>query len=348
MQDQYKALRRHWQEADQERLREGLPPIFGTTDERPRPRGNQPGPDPELDALFADLFTEIEAAAANDDVRAPLAEEPLELPAPANDDAPARPARVGRPENFRPRVSNERTRRTREATATCYERELEARGRSSVQHPTPSSSSLSSTNTNDNAPINDNKKSKRAKADERDQRGPADYKRATGAGKLTGMNRVIGLGDHGTPRTFTLNPGHDAIARARASNDNGFASWFQKRIKRELDLALGRSIPFVFGVDVTRSGRPHLHGMLACNDDELPAVERALRRAGGTWKAGHVEKQVKTDIVWNTDGWSNYSGRNLAAARKVVGSSVIAGTGALRSEAKALHERLRRLVMDAA
>lgn len=294
-----------------------------------------------------------------------------QAPALANDDvepahsAIASPARVGHLENPRPRTSDARDRRNRDRTGPYFKQLVAAEASASFSRnplplindlpdlPAPLSllppPPLTPFHDNDDhpQPENDNDRSaltkaqaRRAAQDARDTRQGPDWKRTRDTGKLAGMGRAIVLDGGASARTFTLNPAPDAIARALASDHNGFASWFQKRIRCELR-AVGLDLPFTFAVDVTRTRRPHLHGLIAANDDQLPAAERALKRAGGLWTAARSEKQVHTGIVWNSDGWTSYSSRNLAAARKVVGSGVIAGTGALRREARELHERLR-------
>ncbi|MFG5121805.1 hypothetical protein [Methylorubrum sp. POS3] len=265
-------------------------------------------------------------------------------------------------ENLRLRSSDARDRRNRDRTGPYFKQLVVAEAPASfsknpllltddlldpLAHVPPSPLTPSHANDDHPQPENDNDRpaltkaqARRAAQDARDTRQGPDWKRTRDAGKLTGMGRAVVLDGGASTRTFTLNPAPDTLARALASNHNGFASWFQKRIGRELR-AVGLDLPFTFAVDVTRTRRPHLHGLIVANDDQLPAAERALKRAGGLWTAAHDEKQVHTGIVWNTDGWTAYSSRNLAAARKVVGSGVVAGTGALRREGRELHERLR-------
>ncbi|MHC2021478.1 hypothetical protein [Methylobacterium sp. CM6247] len=280
-------------------------------------------------------------AAGNDD------SDVIELELPAHVLRRA-PSKVGQTENFRPRTSASRDRRNRDRTAPYFRQEVAARRGDFSSNPLPPSSSLPLPDNDDHpSACNDNphpksKATKRREAqDARDTRLPPDWKRTGDTGKLTACNRAVALGDHGTARAFTLNLSPDVVSRGLASSHSGFAPWMQKRLHREIVAAVGHPLPFVFGVDVTRTGRPHLHGMIAANDDHLEAIGRACRKAGGEWKAGHAEKQAHLGLVWDSDGWSRYGERNLAAARKVVGQSVIAGTGSLKAAARELHERLR-------
>ena len=281
-----------------------------------------------------------------------------ENPTPALDvvlDLQSDPAPVRQSENRRPRRSGARDRRSVDRSRTCFEEELaRQRKRDFSRNPPPSSL----TNQNDNEPTssNDNEEkknptTKKARADENDRRGISSWKDTKDFGKFVAMNRAAALNDNdwcAEPYAFTLNLSPDVIARALASRHNGFASFMQKRIAAELAKVMRRVVEFAFKVDVTPCGRPHLHGVGVMNDNELPAFHEALRRAGGAWAAKGGERQVNTRLMWDADGWASYSARNAAAARRVVGSSIMACTAGLKSQAKALHEHLRQSARAAA
>lgn len=284
-----------------------------------------------------------------------LDDKPEPWQPPANDDpTPALdvvldlqfdPAPVRHLENRRPRRSLARDRRNAEKSERYFEEELTRAGRPLVRAPSPSSKAL-----NDNQ---EKTKStpKKTHSNDNDRRQIASWKDTKDFGRFIAINRAAAVNDNdwcASAHAFTLNLSPDVIARGLASRHNGFASWIQKRIAAELAKVVRRVVEFALAVDVTRSGRPHLHGVIVVGVDELPAAEEALRRAGGTWAAKCADRQVDTRPVWDADGWASYSARNAAAARKVVGASIMACTAGLKAAAKALHERLRRNVLAAA
>jgi hypothetical protein len=264
-----------------------------------------------------------------------------EEPTPALDvvlDLQFDPLPVRHLENRRPRRSHARDRRNAERSKSCFEEELTCAGRPLVRNPPTSSKAH-----------NDNQE--KTHTDENDRRGIASWKDTKDFGRFIAINRAAAVNDNGwcaSAYAFTVNLSPDVIARGLASRHNGFASWIQKRIAAELSRLIKRTVEFALAVDVTRSGRPHVHGVIVVGVDELPAAEEALRRAGGAWAAKCSNRQVDTRPVWDADGWASYSARNAAAARKVVGASVMACTSGLKAAAKALHGRLRQNVLAAA
>lgn len=255
---------------------------------------------------------------------------PAVIPKPANEDAPAPARGVGHPVNRKRRVSDVRSKLTRDRTRDFLACDLAERGIAFSGGTTSLSNHTNDNSTHRKTP--------------RDTRRPEDWQRASEIGKLTGYQRATF--EFGEPWAWTLNLNPDVVIDGIASGS--FASWLLKRIARHLRIELGRDLVVVLAIDVAENLRPHAHGGIACTAAEIPAVRRALRRAGGPWGALGSNHQVKVRRQFDPDGWTAYSERNLAAARKVVGSSVIAASGDLKVAAKAMHGRLRRKVIAAA
>jgi hypothetical protein len=151
------------------------------------------------------------------------------------------------------------------------------------------------------------------------------------------------VADSGSPYAFTLNLGPRVV---KAANDNasGFTSYVANRLRPKLKQALGRNVPFWFTVDVTASGRPHLHGGVALNDNELPAFKQALAAAGGKWAASHGDQyQVDVRPQFDPDGWVNsYCFGKIAKARRYIKGNPLYISNTLRQSAKVRYEADRR------
>ncbi|KQP55052.1 hypothetical protein [Methylobacterium sp. Leaf108] len=275
---------------------------------------------------------------------------PAATPEPANDDTRAGDRRVGLLGTRKHRRSDVRSQLTRERTKDFFFDDLAERKGSAFSReitPLPFSSNHTPI-TNDNTPItNDNTPITKPIAN--DNRLPEDWRRTTIIGKFGTYQRA--LYEFGTPWAWTLDISPDEVAAGIASKN--FATRLLKRIAKHLRLKLGRDPVMTLAIDVTTPNnntrpRPHAHGGIACSAEELPAVRRALQRAGGAWAGSGSKYQVKVRRMSDPDGWSSYCTRNLAAARKVVGDNVIAASGDLKVAGRTLHERLRDRVIAAA
>jgi hypothetical protein len=117
----------------------------------------------------------------------------------------------------------------------------------------------------------------------------------TDLGKLTSAYRVLEATGKGV--AFSLDCSPDEIVAAQR-HPNGFADYFKRRISRTLKRALGYVPLHGFGVDVARDDRLHIHGAIAANDNQLAAIEKALRQAGGKWASKwHTDKQCQFKVL---------------------------------------------------
>ncbi|MDX6806437.1 hypothetical protein [Terrihabitans rhizophilus] len=140
---------------------------------------------------------------------------------------------------------------------------------------------------------------------------------------------------------FTLNLGHqiDEKARAAAANDNspGAADFMRRRIMRELKPALDRlGLPlFWFALEISPDGKLHIHGAIAARKHEIPAIEKALCRAGGAWTPVPGSSQVHTKRQFNAEGWFNYCDEDLAKTGRVIDGPLFYIPDELRRRARA-------------
>lgn len=159
------------------------------------------------------------------------------------------------------------------------------------------------------------------------------WEHTTDLGKVVFANRALAQG--GRAYAFTVNLGP---AQIKAANDNakGFADHFKRRISRTLKRA-GFDVPYWFAVDVTKTGRLHIHGGLEANDNNLDAVKEALRAAGGAWKGLGRQFQCHVKPMVTPDVWANYCLRNQAKVRRLVRGRSVSITTVLRRRGKALY-----------
>lgn len=93
-------------------------------------------------------------------------------------------------------------------------------------------------------------------------------------------------------------------------------------IGRELRKALGRSLPHLFVLEISRTGKLHAHGVVVIGDDldedRILAIDRALGRAGGKLKAARITRQTQSylDHLHNGKGWANYLAKARFATRR--------------------------------
>jgi hypothetical protein len=168
---------------------------------------------------------------------------------------------------------------------------------------------------------------------------PHAYEHTTDLGKLTSAYRVLEATGAGV--AFTLNCSPDEIAAAQR-HPKGFIDYFKRRISSALKRALGYAPLYGFGVDVARDDRPHFHGAIAANDNQLDAIKRALCHAGGKWASPwHREKQCKFKPLHPADGWATYCIGNQARVRRIITGKTISITTPLRRRAKELWSVLR-------
>jgi hypothetical protein len=159
------------------------------------------------------------------------------------------------------------------------------------------------------------------------------WEHTTDLGKITSAYRVIDATDEGY--AFTLNCSPDEIAAAQR-HPKGFTDYFKRGIDRALRRALGDVPLYGFGVDVAKDDRPHIHGAIAANDNQLEAIDKALCHVGGKWASTrHSDKQCELKALYTPDVWANYCLRHQARVRRVITGRTISITTPLRRRAKA-------------
>ena len=144
--------------------------------------------------------------------------------------------------------------------------------------------------------------------------------------------------------SWTLNLTPERINEA-LRHPSGFTECMGGYLKRAFERELGYSLPYWISADVSATGRLHLHGAIAADEQELEAFERALRHAGG-----HGPKPVKDDHMVDLnpqrcdEGWAIYSIRNASKVRRLIKGRTTFITGPLRSEGKWTYDEVRRII----
>lgn len=183
---------------------------------------------------------------------------------------------------------------------------------------------------------------KRRQADENDTRKPQPWSRTTEI--IKGHAYVRTVSTRGAGLSWTLNLG-GKVAQAANDNPEGLKEKLHDRLSKALKASPLGTRDFVFGIETTKAGRWHLHGVLDATKGELAQVEEVLRKAGGVWgSAHHQDRQAHArTVVWGPDGWARYLLKGSAKTRRLLGTkSVLSVTRGCRQRAEALWEASRR------
>ena len=149
------------------------------------------------------------------------------------------------------------------------------------------------------------------------------------------------------PVSWTLNLTPERIDEAQR-HPSGFTKCMSRYLNRAFDRELGSAPLYWLSADVSTTERLHLHGAVAADPQELEAVERALRYAGG-----HGPKPAKGDRMVDLnpercdEGWAIYSIRNAAKVRRLIKGRSTFITGSLRCEGKWFYDEVRRIMRAA-
>jgi len=178
------------------------------------------------------------------------------------------------------------------------------------------------------------------------------------AGELTKLDYVNRAGAHqGDAFAWTLNLAPDV---EKAANDNGRPlDHLWRRVNsclaREPALA-SASVPLWLVLETTPAGRLHIHGgLFVANPELLPAIERALAKAGGEWGAtAGREHQLDVGPQRTPDAWAAYplwrQGQTRRHLREAAGLEpdapvrIATWSRGLTADAKRLHAEERRAI----
>ena len=147
------------------------------------------------------------------------------------------------------------------------------------------------------------------------------------------------------PVSWTLNLGPDRLTEA-LSHPRGFVGCLAGLINRALDNRL-KYVPFYwFLVDIEK-GRLHLHGGILASPHQMPAIQEAMRHAGGKWTASSRSRD-KHQFHYNQDrcdyGWITYAMQRKAQVKRVIGGKAFFIGKSLRKEAGWVYGRYRQIL----
>lgn len=273
--------------------------------------------------------------------------EPLAEPTapPSNDPRPL----AGNPKKraARPRTSQARDRRVLQRLPTINsnarpETRRQDAGPFSVR-PLPTSHPLSdpiqdTNNQQTQSAITKASKSteKRRKADENDTRRAPAWDRTTDLAKGSCYLRSVSPIRDGL--ACSLNLGGKVL---KAANDDpkAFKDWMHDRLVKGFKASPLGARDFVSALELTRpAGRIHLHMAVDATENEIPAVEAVLAKAGGTWgAAAHADRQADARVMWGPAGWGRYMLKDHTHTKAALGiKSVFSVTRGCRARAEAL------------
>lgn len=126
---------------------------------------------------------------------------------------------------------------------------------------------------------------------------------------------------------FTINFSDRLQATVKASGDP--TRLISGYIGRELRKALGHSLPHLFVLEVSRTGKLHAHGVVVVGDDldegRILTIDKALGRAGGKLKAARIVRQTQSylDHLHDGEGWAKYLSKARSATSRHLGTEKI-------------------------
>jgi hypothetical protein len=175
---------------------------------------------------------------------------------------------------------------------------------------------------------------------------PAPWRDLSDIGRLEWFHHALRL--TGPWADFSLNLSDEIETKLRAAPHS--AKWIAARIRRQLKLALGRSVDCWFVLELSDKRRLHLHGEIAVAEADFVSVRKALRLAGGEWE--HTRQHQTKLRSSPTSIWVNYCLKQISEMRKRSGrlgeiqSRPIQGswffaTNNVRAAAKSLYEDRR-------
>lgn len=182
-----------------------------------------------------------------------------------------------------------------------------------------------------------------------DARLPPRWKDTTDISKMLGLTRALeeaAAKEGHQLHAFTGNLGAAALTEFDARPVT-FKRWLRNRFDIELK-RLDPTPDYIMVVEFTRApeNRPHVHGLVAARQSELPAIHNALTRALTKWgRASGGRFQTDIRFAWGPAGWANYSIKEASRAQKFLGSkTAIIASNKHRTRAMQLWDRQRLTV----
>ena len=278
----------------------------------------------DLDAILADLPLTLEH------IRAPVVTDldgnaieaetvpacPSTAPALVPDLVTRRPARRARKSLLRERENRAARLAYRRSTITSASAPTVA---PLAEHPTPTPA-----NSNTLTPTSPSPQTSTLKTDPKGGRRKKSRARLVAsweeAGELARLDYVNRAGMlRGRPFAWTLNVAPD-VEKAANDNARGALDYLRRAVDRSLKRVPAlkdAALPMWLVVETTDAGRIHLHGACFTDDPEhLPAIARALARAGGAWSGAGREYQVDLAPQRDPDAWAAYPVKRQARTRR--------------------------------
>ena len=117
---------------------------------------------------------------------------------------------------------------------------------------------------------------------------------------------------NGQAVTLNMSPEFEGYVLASSSPKRAIA----KRMNEELSKVNLNRLPILLILEITREGRPHLHGVIIQGGIPTKEIQKAMRRAVGN-VAGHSgSRQFASRAIYNANGWSNYITTDLRRTKK--------------------------------
>ncbi|MCM2504103.1 hypothetical protein NDN16_10510 [Aureimonas altamirensis] len=152
----------------------------------------------------------------------------------------------------------------------------------------------------------------------------------SGPTRANALTRACMAAGETYPFTLNLNPATEKAALASGAPH----TYLAKRITRHLKPILGEPLFWIVteqAQNTDRSARLHVHGCIRADEETLPAVREALRKAGGEWEQ---HRQFQAHILKDAPdfGWHEY----VSKETKTFAAPLIA-----KQRAQAIHDGKR-------
>jgi hypothetical protein len=163
----------------------------------------------------------------------------------------------------------------------------------------------------------------------------------------------LALNEAGECYPFSLDISHSLVAKGLASR-KPFSTWINERLShylQEITNWKGEELPFWFSIELSPTGVFHLHGAIGANHNQLPEMERLLKKVAGESNTsahkhfvhvGTFDPERRRDGFYGTFGWVAYSVKELRRTERLCIGSPLVCRRPLKHQARQIWDELRK------
>jgi hypothetical protein len=120
---------------------------------------------------------------------------------------------------------------------------------------------------------------------------------------------------------FTLNL--TPKKQAQLAKDERPAKALADAINRRCKTLLGRAVPISLALEISPTGRLHVHGIATLEHREWKSFRDALKSAGGKVEGYGAGRQTDTRRLWSATGWAAYMAKAFHETAEALGTDKI-------------------------